>query len=238
MTDQNNPETQGSGEAPSTPSSLDKFRGEDGTLDAEKLAKSYVELEKMTTQNRQAPKEKDPLIPDPRSGGPLTFDAFDAEFKEFNENGELSEATWASLEQRTGVSRQVIQDYAESRGLAETYRVEKSFESFGGKDAVDEAIAWAAGALPPEEIAQINEDFAAGGRLGHRALEDLTAKYTAATGGAKEVTSLSGDRSPGGSNGFTSKAEHDAAYREAHKAKDFTDYDARLAATRDKASLL
>lgn len=239
MTDQNNPDPQGS-EALSIP---EKFQAEDGSLDAQKILKSYTDLEAMTTQSRQAPKGAESgaiQIPDPRSDGPLTPEKFQESFgdylTEFQENGELSDDSWKVLESKTGFSRDFIEDWAESKKIAEVYQTQKAFEPYGGQDAVNEAIDWASKNIPADEVTQINEDFQAGGRLGQRALEDLMNRYTTATGGTDAITPRAGTRAPG-VQGFSSKAERQAAMKTARATGDMSEYNARLDATTDPASL-
>ena len=235
MTDQNNPAEQGSGEAPSIP---EKFQDADGNLDSAKLLNSYNELQSQFTQNRQAPKAKgSPQIPESRSDGPLTFDAFEAEFKEFAENGELSDETWQSLESRTGVSRQVIEDYATSRGLAQQLETQRAFAPYGGEEAVNEALQWAGKNMDSAEVTRLNAALEAGGEGGALALEKIMNGFNAATGGADVVQPRGGHRDPGVS-GFTNKAEFQAALREADRTGDHTELDRRLNATKDKSVLM
>ena len=118
----------------------------------EELIKSYQELEKKIGQ----PKEEDqPLTAEPKADGLKGID-FSSVQNEFEENGELSEATIKSLED-SGLPKSYVDNYIEGIKAVATKFEAEAHESVGGKEEYGKMIDWVQSNLSETEIQMFNE---------------------------------------------------------------------------------
>lgn len=144
--------------------------------DAKQMADAYAELEKkMSSGGAPKPVEEEPVEPTeasaeaPASDAPVPEDmdlkidvsaqqAADwvEEFsKEFNENGKLSDESFASLEKR-GLPRKFVEAYIEGQKALVQSRVQSVVSAVGGRDAYGELVQWAAQNLSEREVQSFN----------------------------------------------------------------------------------
>lgn len=151
----------------------DKFKGEDGNVDVQKLLKSYKELEKM--KGRQSTEDADDDAQDyhdedPRrrtdpNGSEVTEEerkaAEEATKKagldlqsvsqEWWDNGGLSDNTYDALS-KAGFPKEMVDTYIEGLVARNSSTELAAYDAVGGQEAYSEMIEWAAGSLSPAEI--------------------------------------------------------------------------------------
>lgn len=198
---------------------------EDGDLIAgkftsqEELVKAYEELQrKMGSQGSEQAVEEQPAeqpAPELDEGGliqkasekAIDIDALTAEFQQ---NGELSEATVEALTKR-GIPREMVDAYiAGQQALADT-AVDTLANTVGGREELARTLEWAGENLSDAEIDAYNEAMKAGNFGATKALlRGIRAAYEAEVGQAPR--GVAGER--GGVAGlrpFGSDAEMNAA---------------------------
>lgn len=155
----------------------DKFKNKDGTVNVDALLQSYTELEK----KQSTPKAEDEKAaePDPNAKpkdeatakpnadleiakqtiekAGLDFAALSAEFAE---NGELSEATYKTLEAE-GFTKPLVDDFIEGQRARATLLRQSVFDEVRGQENYQAMIKWAEG-LPQEEKDAYNKQVNSG----------------------------------------------------------------------------
>lgn len=195
------------------------------------MVKAYKELEGKLGQKPAAPQEtadpevlEKPKIPDaPKALGSEALKPF---HDEYTQNGQLSDDSFAKLEQM-GLSRDLVENYiagVQHRSSLEDARI---YEAAGGQQHFEEMAKWAGSSLGEERVNALNELLAAGGEKATLAVQQLRQAYVEANG--QEPNLLSGDGPTTGST-YASYAQmmqdmqdpryqSDEAFREAVKNK-------------------
>lgn len=165
----------------------------------EDLSKAYGELEKQFTQSRQEETQTEAEQPAPDSAeearetvenAGLDFDAMQSEF---SENGNLSDETYKSLQDK-GIPKEMVDAYVEGQeSLANAY--EQELYSFaGGKDAYTEMSTWASENLSDSEINAYNSSLQSRNESQARlAIDGLMSRYR--DNGGAEPTLVGGKAS-------------------------------------------
>jgi hypothetical protein len=149
---------------------LGKFNSQD------ELIKSYQELEKKIGQ----PKEEDqPLTAEPKADGLKGID-FSSVQNEFEENGELSEATIKSLED-SGLPKSYVDNYIEGIKAVATKFEAEAHESVGGKEEYGKMIDWVQTNLSDTEIQMFNEGIDRDNQTAIYTIKGMAARYRAET---------------------------------------------------------
>ena len=142
----------------------------------EELIKSYQELEKKIGQ----PKEEDqPLTAEPKADGLKGID-FSSVHNEFEENGELSEATIKSLED-SGLPKSYVDNYIEGIKAVATKFEAEAHESVGGKEEYGKMIDWVQSNLSETEIQMFNEGIDRDNQTAIYTIKGMAARYRAET---------------------------------------------------------
>ncbi|MDA9679094.1 hypothetical protein N9T79_00050 [Candidatus Pelagibacter sp.] len=142
----------------------------------EELIKSYQELEKKIGQ----PKEEDqPLTAEPKADGLKGID-FSSVQNEFEENGELSEATIKSLED-SGLPKSYVDNYIEGIKAVATKFEAEAHESVGGKEEYGKMIDWVQSNLSETEIQMFNEGIDRDNQTAIYTIKGMAARYRAET---------------------------------------------------------
>jgi hypothetical protein len=156
---------------PPKPESIpEKFwDAEKGQVRTEELAKSYLELEKKSSQSKQpdTAKETEKKLEEAKKTDPgsnlgiqqeqaakTVADAgldMAALQTEFNDKGQLSPETYAKLE-AAKIPKAIVDGYIEGQKALAIETQRKVLEDIGGKDVYVQAVEWAKANLPPEEI--------------------------------------------------------------------------------------
>ena len=187
--------------AEKAPTSLEKFRKEDGTLDYEALEKSYLELEKKQSSGDTEAKADDNAEGDDKSDNKLevakepTPEEVDNVTKitekagvdltqishDFLANGELKAEDYEALE-KAGYPREMVDTYA--KGLTqETASVAgAAMDAVGGAEAYDAMLDWAIENLSDDQSAAFDKAVNSGDKATvMMAVNGLNAQYQAAT---------------------------------------------------------
>jgi hypothetical protein len=210
-------------EKPTKPEGIpDKFwNAETGQVDAVGLAKSYTELEKKLSQKetpKPEPKPNDVNL-DPKQAAEalnkvgLDFNAIAGEFRD---TGELSEATYQTLEQK-GITREIVDQYIDGQMAIVTAVQNEIFSSLGptpevGKQSYTEMVEWAKDAFSESEIEQFNVLVESGRDAAKLAVAGLKARYQEANGIRPKL--VTGENGPVTGTGFQSNDQVIRAVRD------------------------
>jgi hypothetical protein len=198
----------------------------DGKLDTEALVKSYVELEKTRGTPAAASSEAPKPAPETDAGTPATpqvstsFEPFE---KEFVETGKLSDASYKTLADRTGFSRDDIDGYIAYRQSRVSAATTEVLSSVGGSEGFSKLSDWASKNLKPDEITSVNAILANASKdpgAAKLALAGLKARHESAVGTADPALVGGSTSSAGGIVPFTSTAEATKAIRDPRYARD------------------
>ena len=120
--------------------------------DAAELEKAYIELQKRLG----SPKESEAQAVEA-----VGQEAFDAMQQEFVQRGELSEATYKSLESK-GIPKAMVDSYIEGRKAVAEMQTQAIYAEVGGQGEYGALIEWAAQNLEPDEIEIFNSEVQSG----------------------------------------------------------------------------
>ena len=135
----------------------DKFMNEDGTVNVERLAKSYVELEKGSS----SPKSETIETPKTLEENPITQEELGVMRQEMTDEGKLSEKTLEILQSK-GMPRYMAESYVEGQTLIANQAAEKVMAPIGGPENYTELVNWASENLSPEDIDAYDKIMAEG----------------------------------------------------------------------------
>lgn len=223
----------------------EKFLGEDGKPDYDKLSKSYNELEKAFTKKQQVSKDgtvegdapqgdeentektaKEEIEEQVKSALPGFTDAQIEEFSaQAFETGELTEDQYNALE-GAGYSKEIVDQYIQGQLALSEAAEAQIVNAGGGQEQVERMFDWARENLTEQQIAAYDKKFADGGSEAIMAMEHLKAKYDGAGfgSGGSRVTGANAPR--GNTDTFKSveqvreamadpRYKNDPAYRKA-----------------------
>lgn len=194
---------------------------EKGEVNVAALLKSQQDAEaalqgKKPTEEKPAEEEK-PKVPEGTTDEQTPVVAKASE--EYAEKGELSDATYESLE-KVGLSREMVAQYISGQQALVSQIETAAGEPFGGLEGFNKAADWAAEALNEDEIKALDIQLTSSNpaivKQGAAALQE---KYAANADISPEVT-LSGNGSPNTGTAFRSSAEMQAAIADPRYAKD------------------
>jgi len=149
---------------------LGKFSSQD------ELIKSYQELEKKLGQPKE---EEQPLKAEPKAEGLKGID-FSSVQNEFEENGELSEATIKSLED-SGLPKSYVDNYIEGIKAVATKFEAQAHESVGGKEEYGKMIDWVQNNLSKEEVDLFNAGIDKDNQTALYTIKGMAARFKAET---------------------------------------------------------
>lgn len=142
----------------------DKFKSEDGTVDVEKLAGSYRDLEAKMGQGEEAPAEAtteaapgvDLTVPDkPDAIGPDYFNKFAGAYNE--ETGKLDEASYKQIiSDIPGATEDLIDQFVAGQRAQGSGYASNMYALAGGEKGYGEMTTWAQENLGEDEVSQFN----------------------------------------------------------------------------------
>lgn len=187
----------------------------------EDLAKAYQELQsklgKASSESKESEGEKgEEEVPN----GDIQVSITNAS-KEFQETGELSEASIESLE-KAGIPREYVQAYINGTQLQIEQQVNEIKEYAGGSEAYDSMTSWAVENLSDTEIDAFNEIVESGTvEQAKIAIRGLMSRYQSENGGYERSPKLiQGGTKGSGVTPFTSAAQVRQAMRDPRYATD------------------
>lgn len=164
---------------------------EDFLADYNRLKDDTAEEQAEDSEQEDGTEDDDAAQDESRQDQPEGID-FEALTSEFNENGNLSDATLQALED-AGIPREVVQGHiAGLQAQAELAEIRIS-QRFGGEENFKAVLQWAGQALPEKEINRVNSLIEQGDFDGYiLAMEGVKARYEAAYG-SLATEELAGD---------------------------------------------
>ena len=198
----------------------DKFITQDGTVDVEALAQSYMELERMRSG---MPSEGDPMseespLPQGQEGGLVSADELQDFSDQVLQDGNLSDATYADLESR-GLPRELVEAYVEGqKALGQQYQNEL-LGAVGGQEAYNQLTEWATKNLSEAEIDAYDAAMESGDQNTIMMnIQGLYARFQQAEGRPNLIAGEVG--SIGSGNAYRSWAEVTAAMKDSRYQTD------------------
>lgn len=183
----------------------DKFVKEDGTVDYEALAKSYVELEKMRSQKPAANQEEQSSEGGDDAAAVAAEAGLDMETLRAKviETGQLEDSDYAALE-KAGVGRDIVDEYIALRQQEVDRTRAEALDYIGGEEAANDLMQWAAANLSEQEVDAYNGMLA--GPQWKAALDTLKTLKGNAKPSANEPRLQSASGSPSGTpTGYTNR---------------------------------
>ena len=144
----------------------------------EDLAKAYSELEKQFSSGKQQPVDQ-PTQQQAEQATGIDLNPF---YEEFAEKGQLTDASYASLEQQ-GLSKDLVDSYIAGQIAISDNHVASIQSAAGGADKYAEIVNWAGNNLPDAEIENFNDIVEKGSlEAATFAIKGLKAQYDAQFG--------------------------------------------------------
>lgn len=190
------------------------WNAESGEVNVDALLKSYTELEKAKGANEETESSPQDEAEEIIQKAGLDFNDLHAEY---DSNGELSAASYKSLED-AGIPKDLVNQYIEGQAALADATTSSIYTSVGGKEAYDAMLSWAQDSLDTSEISTFNEAVTSG----HKdqmvlAVKGLQARFQS-TGSFEPSASLEGATTSTQGNSYRSVTElltdmNDARYR-------------------------
>lgn len=179
----------------------------------EELEKAYAELERKLGQRQETQQQQQQEPMDEAKANELVEKAgldIDAMTEHFNQNGELADAHYESLE-KAGIPRAFVDQYISGvRAEAEQAR-DQIFQEVGGQEAFEAMADWAVANLSQEELLQYNTAVESGDMtIVRSAVMSLAFRYQREVGRDPKLVGGKG----GGLSGFESVAQLTAAMKD------------------------
>ena len=198
----------------------DKFITQDGTVDVEALAQSYMELERMRSG---MPSEGDPMSEESQlsqgeEGELLSSDELQGFTDQVLQDGNLSDDTYADLESR-GLPRELVEAYVEGQKALADQQRNQLLGIVGGQDNYDQLTEWASQNLSESEIDAYDAAMESGDQNAIMMnIQGLYARYQQSEGRPNLIAGEVG--SIGASSGFRSWAEVTTAMKDSRYQND------------------
>lgn len=209
----------------------EKFWDKDtGTMRTEDLMKSYAEMERKQSVQKEDPKsgeaEGKEGEPEPKGDVPSTTTAIETAREVYAQTGELSEDAINGLKD-AGFDDSTIGNYMDGIKAQEEILTSKAYAAAGGQEAFESMSKWAAENFNEAEITAFNGQIANPDTMSFT-IQGLKAQYVASVG--SDGTFVEGNGSQGTADVYNSKQQlvsamsdpryaTDKAYREEVGAK-------------------
>ena len=201
----------------------DKFYdAETGKVDYDAMAKSYTELEKKQSGQKEDPKE-------PIDEPPVTDAADDAVSKagldmtaltaEYDQNEGLADASYAALE-AAGIPKATVDQYIQGQKALVSQAQTEAYSLTDGKEGYEAMSGWAKANLSAEELGNYNTQVnSPNSKVREMAIRGLHAQFSADSGDGKPL--VHGNNSAtGNTGGFGSRAQMVAAMQDSKYQSD------------------
>ena len=192
-----------------------------GEVNYEDMAKSYKELEKGLGQKKPEGATKIESIDQAKELATSKGIDFNALTTEYNSNGDLTEETYKSLEDK-GIPKDVVKQFVDGQKAQLEQQRQTVLKDVGGEEKYAEMTTWAKQNLDPSDIASYNKAMATGDMdIIKMAVGALKSKFTTANG-SPPGTQVSGK---GGAKGaasepFESRTQYVDAIKDARYERD------------------
>ena len=183
----------------------------------EELAKAYANLEKEYHQkNREEDKSKVKL--ETTDVQTRVGDALNSASAEYQERGDLTEASYAALE-KNGISRELVKTYVDGYKASQEANTNAIMNEVGGKDNYGAMTEWASGSLTDGELAAFNRVVESNDADSAKmAIKGLYARFI--SDGGQPVKLMQGQVAGTGITPFNSNAQMVDAMKDPRYAKD------------------
>ena len=200
----------------------DKFYdAETGKVDYDAMAKSYTELEKKQSGQKEDPKE-------PIDEPPVTDAADDAVEKagldmgaltaEYDQNEGLTDASYKALED-AGIPKATVDQYIQGQKALVTQAQNEAYSLTEGKEGYEAMSQWAKANLSAEELTNYNTQVnSSNSKIRGQAIRGLHAQFSADSGEGKPL--VHGGGTTGNTGGFGSRAQMVAAMQDSKYQSD------------------
>jgi len=197
------------------------YNPETGKVDYEAMAKSYSELEKKQSGQKEDPKE-------PIDEPPVT-DADDAVEKagldmgkltqEFDTNGQLAEDSYKALE-AAGIPKATVDQYIQGQQALVAQAQTEAYSLTEGKEGYEAMSDWAKANLSAEELGNYNTQVnSMNSKIREQAIRGLHAQFSADSGDGKGLVHGGGSQSSN-TGGYGSRAQMVAAMQDSKYQSD------------------
>lgn len=185
----------------------------------EDLAKSYAELEKRLSQPKDEAGENTPEteVAEQEETPNTSMESLNKFSEEYHSSGQLSEESFAELEQM-GYPRDMVETYIRGTQQQADADVQEVYKAAGGPEGYQELTQWAAQNMTEQEVNLYNQMVAGGTENAKMAVEWLASKRESAEG--VEANLVSGKASAPAPDEFRSTAEVVAAMKDPRYGKD------------------
>jgi hypothetical protein len=182
----------------------------------EELADAYRELERKLSEAKQPNEQPNDAPAEALPPLPAQLSRFS---EEFTQQGQLSEKSYAELEQQYGLPRAYVDHYIAGVQAKQNEYISAVHAETGGADGFQVVGEWARLNLPASDLAAIERALQSGDQgVATLAARGLFARYQDATG--KEPNLIGGGAPSDGLQAFKSTAEVVAAMSDPRYAKD------------------
>ena len=209
-------------EVPAKPEDVPEkfYNAETGKVDYEAMAKSYTELEKKQSGQKEDPKE-------PVDEPPIT-DADEAVEKagldmgkltqEFDTNGELGEDSYKALE-AAGIPKATVDQYIQGQQALVAQAQTEAYSLTDGKEGYEAMSQWAKANLSAEELSNYNTQVnSPNSKIREQAIRGLHSQFSADSGDGKPL--VHGGSATGNTGGYSSRAQMIAAMQDSKYQSD------------------
>jgi hypothetical protein len=188
----------------------------------EELAKAYAELEQKQGKAPEQTAEEPPKEEGEQTEAEKIVEAAGLDYaslnQEFNDKGTLSEESYKALEEKAGLTREMVDTHIAGQQALAREAQTRAFDIAGGADQYDNMTKWAAANLDIKEIEAYNQAIEGSAEQAALAVAGLKSKYITANG--SEPSLLTGGNGGGQEVGFQSTSEMTTAMKDPRYAKD------------------
>jgi hypothetical protein len=186
--------------------------------DPQELEKAYLELQKKLGTPKEAEAQAaEAQAAESQAVEAVGQEAFDAMQQEFVEKGELSPATYQSLEAK-GIPKAMVDSYIEGRKAVAEMQAQSVYAEVGGQEEYGALIEWAAQNLDSDEIEIFNGEVQSGNVTRAKiAVRNLTVRRDVS---GKQPRRVEGKTSAASGEVFRSMAEVVSAMQNARYGND------------------
>ena len=186
----------------------DKFYdAETGKVDYDAMAKSYTELEKK--QSGQKEEVKDESVEEPKTANDAVEKAgldMGKLTEEFDTNGELAEDSYKALE-AAGIPKATVDQYIQGQQALVAKAQSEAYSLTDGKEGYEAMSGWAKANLSAEELTNYNTQVnSPNSKVREMAIRGLHAQFSADSGDGKPLVHGNNSATADGS-GFKSRAQ-------------------------------
>ena len=186
----------------------DKFYdAETGKVDYDAMAKSYTELEKK--QSGQKEEVKDESVEEPKTADDAVEKAgldMGKLTEEFDTNGELAEDSYKALE-AAGIPKATVDQYIQGQQALVAKAQSEAYSLTDGKEGYEAMSGWAKANLSAEELTNYNTQVnSPNSKVREMAIRGLHAQFSADSGDGKPLVHGNNSATADGS-GFKSRAQ-------------------------------